>query len=92
MAETNSLLNCRTGKLVPGVRIPLSPHLPAKAYAGLIFLGEMAEWSNAAVSKTVVRRKMDRGFESPSLRNPNKIYPSKKGFFISLQSVENLFS
>ena len=25
MAETNSLLNCRTGQLVPGVRIPPSP-------------------------------------------------------------------
>jgi hypothetical protein len=33
----------------------------------------MAEWSNAAVSKTVVRRKMDRGFESPSLRQSNPI-------------------
>ena len=28
----------------------------------------MAEWSNAAVSKTVVRLTVDRGFESPSLR------------------------
>ena len=31
--------------------------------------GEMAEWSNAAVSKTVVRLPANRGFESPSLRN-----------------------
>jgi hypothetical protein len=31
-------------------------------------IGEMAEWSNAAVSKTVVRQSVDRGFESPSLR------------------------
>ena len=30
--------------------------------------GEMAEWSNAAVSKTVVPLSRDRGFESPSLR------------------------
>ena len=30
--------------------------------------GEMAEWSNAAVSKTVVRLPVNRGFESPSLR------------------------
>jgi hypothetical protein len=30
--------------------------------------GEMAEWSNAAVSKTVVRLPANRGFESPSLR------------------------
>ena len=28
----------------------------------------MAEWSNAAVSKTVVRLPANRGFESPSLR------------------------
>lgn len=27
LAETNSLLNCRTGKPVPRVRIPLSPLL-----------------------------------------------------------------
>ena len=33
--------------------------------------GEMAEWSNAAVSKTVVPLPRDRGFESPSLRNDN---------------------
>jgi hypothetical protein len=32
------------------------------------YFGEMAEWSNAAVSKTVVRQTVDRGFESPSLR------------------------
>jgi hypothetical protein len=32
-------------------------------------IGEMAEWSNAAVSKTVVLLSRDRGFESPSLRN-----------------------
>ena len=31
-------------------------------------IGEMAEWSNAAVSKTVVLQSWDRGFESPSLR------------------------
>jgi hypothetical protein len=31
-------------------------------------IGEMAEWSNAAVSKTVVRQSADRGFEPPSLR------------------------
>jgi hypothetical protein len=37
------------------------------ANAAMIF-GEMAEWSIAAVSKTVVRLPADRGFESPSLR------------------------
>ena len=37
--------------------------------------GEMAEWTNAAVSKTVVRHPPDRGFESPSLRTfPLKVY------------------
>ena len=35
----------------------------------IIYEGEMAEWSNAAVSKTVVRQSADRGFEPPSLRN-----------------------
>jgi hypothetical protein len=32
------------------------------------YIGEMAEWSNAAVSKTVVPLSRNRGFESPSLR------------------------
>ena len=36
---------------------------------GLNIKGEMAEWSNAAVSKTVFRLSAERGFESPSLRN-----------------------
>jgi hypothetical protein len=43
--------------------------------------GKMAERSNAAVSKTVVRLSADRGFESPSFRNKSK--PAKAGFFIS---------
>ncbi len=44
--------------------------------------GEMAEWSNAAVSKTVVRQPADRGFESPSLRNSKilPLPPQRKGF------------
>jgi hypothetical protein len=33
--------------------------------------GEMAEWSNAAVLKTVVLYPRDRGFESLFLRRPN---------------------
>jgi hypothetical protein len=33
------------------------------------FQGEVAEWSNAAVSKTVVRRKSDPGFKSQPLRH-----------------------
>ncbi len=32
----------------------------------------MPEWSNGAVSKTVVCREADRGFESPSLRQIKK--------------------
>ena len=35
--------------------------------------GEVAEWSNAAVSKTVVLLSRDRGFESPPLRKVSKI-------------------
>jgi hypothetical protein len=38
-------------------------------------IGEMAEWSNAAVSKTVVRLPVDRGFESPSLRKAEANHP-----------------
>ena len=34
--------------------------------------GEMAEWSNAAVLKTVVRLSADRGFESLFLRTERK--------------------
>ena len=44
-------------------------------------IGEMAEWSNAAVSKTVVRLPANRGFESPSLRKVF-INPDLSGFFI----------
>ena len=62
----------------PGVRIPLSPPDPCKSVTpiGWQFLsyGEVAERSNAAVSKTVVRRKVDRGFESPPLRSYKLIY------------------
>ena len=35
----------------------------------LLINGKVAEWLNAAVSKTVVRRSSDRGFESPPFRN-----------------------
>jgi hypothetical protein len=42
--------------------------------------GEMAEWSNAAVSKTVVRLPANRGFESPSLRIPNYSHPPAGGW------------
>ena len=41
----------------------------------------MAEWSNAAVSKTVVRLPANRGFESPSLRN-DKLLPQKSAGFL----------
>jgi hypothetical protein len=43
--------------------------------------GEMAEWSNAAVSKTVVLLSRDRGFESPSLRN-DKLLPQLAAGFL----------
>ncbi len=38
--------------------------------------GEMAEWSNAAVLKTVVRLSVDRGFESLFLRQTHQIRPA----------------
>jgi hypothetical protein len=50
-------------------RLVLSKKINTDSIEFIIFaIGGMAEWSNAAVSKTVVRRKMDRGFESPFLR------------------------
>lgn len=57
----------------PGVRIPLPPHQDSGFVVAFfvgcgIVAGEMAERLNAAVSKTVVRLTVDRGFESPSLR------------------------
>ena len=43
----------------------------------------MAEWSNAAVLKTVVRLSVDRGFESLFLRNPNHpVRQQADGIFI----------
>ena len=36
----------------------------------------MAEWSNAAVLKTVVRLSVDRGFESLFLRQTHQISPA----------------
>ena len=49
------------------------------------FIGEMAEWSNAAVSKTVVRFTVNRGFESPSLRKAKANHPlPADGFYFTL--------
>ncbi len=48
----------------------------------LSILGEMAEWSNAAVSKTVVRLTANRGFESPSLRKAKANPPPSGGWFL----------
>ena len=47
----------------------------------------MAEWSNAAVSKTVVRQSVDRGFESPSLRKAKIIPLRQEGVFIFFLDV-----
>jgi hypothetical protein len=49
-------------------------------------IGEMAEWSNAAVSKTVVRFTVNRGFESPSLRKAKANHPlPADGFYFTLK-------
>ena len=48
--------------------------------------GEMAEWSNAAVSKTVVRLPANRGFESPSLRNAKANHPDRGGMVFCFQT------
>ena len=54
--------------------------------------GEMAEWSNAAVLKTVVRLPADRGFESLFLRKA-QTNPDEIGIFILGQmTVESLLS
>jgi hypothetical protein len=42
----------------------------------------MAEWSNAAVSKTVVRLPANRGFESPSLRKAKLLPQRSWGIFV----------
>jgi hypothetical protein len=63
--------------------------------SGLIYnIGEMAEWSNAAVSKTVVPLPRDRGFEPPSLRKAfikgsPKVTPRKihRGFAFPRQEI-----
>jgi hypothetical protein len=39
-------------------------------------LGEVAEWSNAAVLKTVIPRDRDRGFESHPLLHPTLLRAS----------------
>jgi hypothetical protein len=46
--------------------------------------GEMAEWSNAAVSKTVVLLSRDRGFESPSLRIDKLLPQPAAGFLFAV--------
>jgi hypothetical protein len=48
--------------------------------------GEMAEWSNAAVSKTVVLLTGNRGFESPSLRKAKAKHPDVFGMFFCFQA------
>jgi hypothetical protein len=48
----------------------------------------MAEWSNAAVSKTVVLHSRDRGFESPSLRKAF-MNPAPAGLLVLLKPLMN---
>jgi hypothetical protein len=43
----------------------------------------MAEWSNAAVLKTVVLYPRDRGFESLFLRGPKSLPQQAAGFLFS---------
>jgi hypothetical protein len=52
-------------------------------------IGEMAEWSNAAVSKTVVRLTADRGFESPSLRKAKANHPDPVGMVFCFQPIRS---
>ena len=51
----------------------------------------MAEWSNAAVLKTVVRLSADRGFESLFLRT-DRMNPASGVFLFLNEDVESLLS
>ncbi len=50
--------------------------------------GEMAEWSNAAVLKTVVPSNRDRGFESLFLRKARKTVQSTVFLFYTRDEIE----
>jgi hypothetical protein len=52
----------------------------------------MAEWSNAAVSKTVVPQSRDRGFEPPSLRKAKaNTAPVRRSILVFRVTEQNLF-
>ena len=58
----------------------------------LNIIGEVAEWSNAAVSKTVVRLTANRGFESPSLRKAKaNSAPDRRTILVFRMIEQNLF-
>ena len=72
-----------------GVPTSSFPYPPVGWYGGQGRLwrmkGEMAEWSNAAVLKTVVLLSWDRGFESLFLRQRHQISPVRQqsdGIFV----------
>ena len=69
MAETNSLLNCRTGQLVPGVRIPLSP-LKKVIFSKAILTG----YSAVRLAHLV----WDQGVAGSNPATPTKIEVQKK--------------
>ena len=72
-------------RTVSGRRAGLAAR-PARAErSGLGFdpLGEVAERSNAAVSKTVIRHTADRGFKSLPLRYTSRNPPRTAGFVVS---------
>jgi hypothetical protein len=62
-------------------------------YGGLSYKGEMAEWSNAAVLKTVFRLSAERGFESLFLRQrQSKPFRRKcRNGFVFRMTEQNLF-
>jgi hypothetical protein len=53
-------------------------------------IGEMAEWSNAVVLKTIVPK--GTGGSNPSLSAAQKTFAKARGFVISDPNIENPFS
>lgn len=64
MAETNSLLNCRTGYTVPGVRIPHSLHRAnLRNKVGFLFLdgSNLQTWGMRSPGFEIDRREIREG-------------------------------
>ena len=66
MAETNSLLNCRTGYTVPGVRIPHSlqkKKAPKSLHLGAFLLFNFKQLMLGELSRHSLKNKLEVYFE-----------------------------